>query len=141
MNKKTMKEKFILFWILWEITKDFFWAAGCFVKNNMLAFASVLNMLLPYLMYFIGQRVCFNAGNIGIGAEVFIPLGFAIVIYYVRSIANKIGKGITVPVPRKRFTNVDVESGEVSVDQNRVQELLLYVADVEDWLVRKGLLK
>ena len=30
--------------------------------------------------------------------------------------------------------------GEVSIPNNRIQELILYLADLEDWLERKGLL-
>ena len=56
-----------------------------------------------------------------------------------RSYANKIGKGTTIPVPDKRFTEVD-DYGEVSIPNNRIQELILYLADLEDWLERKGLL-
>ena len=37
------------------------------------------------------------------------------------------------------FTEVD-DYGEVSIPNNRIQELILYLADLEDWLERKGLL-
>lgn len=45
-----------------------------------------------------------------------------------------------IPIPEKRFTEIDKDDGMVSVDNNRIQELLLYVADLEDSLERKGLL-
>lgn len=46
----------------------------------------------------------------------------------------------SVPVPSKRFTEVD-EDGMVSVEQCRLQEMIVYVADVEDYLERFGRLK
>ena len=127
------------FRILIEVTID---AIRCFlycIKNNLVNFANILNFTLPYIMYFIGRYIVINKGNISIGAEVCIPLIFIVVIYYLRSSANKIGKGTTIPIPSKRFTKVDSD-GEVSIEHKRIQELLLYTADLEDWLERKGLL-
>lgn len=130
-------KRFIL--IMCEITFDIFRAVGYFVKSNLRMFANLLNLLLPYIMYFVGQYVCEKIGYLNVGAEVFIPLGFVVVIYYLRSTANKLGKGITIPVPHKRFSKVD-EDGEVTIENRRVSELILYIADLEDWLERKGLL-
>ena len=110
-----------------------------FIENNLKNFANILKIVLPYLMYFIGQSVFKSRGYFAVGGEIFIPLIFGIVIYYIRSFANKIGKGITIPVPDERFTEVD-EDGEVNVQNSRLQEMILYLADLEDWLERKGLL-
>lgn len=125
--------------ILCEITFDILRATGYFIKNNLRVFASLLDLLLPYVMYFVGQYVCEKLGYLNVGAEVLIPLGFVVVIYYLRSTANKLGKGITIPIPNKRFSKVD-EDGEVTIENRRVPELILYIADLEDWLERKGLL-
>lgn len=131
-------KKFI--WIICEITFDIIRAAGYFIKNNLRTFANLLDLILPYLMYFIGQYVCEKIGFLNVGVEIFIPLGFVVLIHYIRSAANKLGKGITIPIPNKRFTRVD-EDGEVTIENRRIQELILYLADLEDWMVRKGLLQ
>lgn len=130
--KKLMK-------ILVEITADAACAVLYFIKSNLTVFATTLNLLLPYMMYFIGQYVSLNREQVAVGGEIFVPTVFVIIIYYLRSTANKLGKGITIPVPDKRFTEVDDE-GEVSIANRRLQEMILYVADLEDWLERKGLL-
>jgi hypothetical protein len=119
--------------IIREVTLDALRNIAYFIKNNLINLANVLNFILPFGMYFIGQH------NKTIGWEICIPLVCALVIYYIRSTANKLGKGITIPVPDERFTEVD-DDGEVSIKHDRVQELLLYTADLEDWLERKGLL-
>ena len=111
-----------------------------FIINNLRNFAWILNFILPYAMYVIGQSVCEERGRIAFGGELFIPVVFCMITYVLRSYANKLGKGTTIPVPDKRFTEVDEESGEVNVRNDRVQELILYLADLEDWLERKGLL-
>ena len=121
------------------IIHDIVQAIHYFITNNLRNFAQILNFILPYIMYVIGQKVCLERGKIAFGGEIFIPIIFCVITYYIRSYANKIGKGTTIPVPEKRFTEVD-DDGEVSIRNNRIQELILYLADLEDWLERKGLL-
>lgn len=124
--------------ILIEVTADAFCNLMYFIKNNLTNFANALNLILPYTMYFIGQYVTSKRESISIGWEICVPIVFVVVIYYLRSTANKMGKGITIPIPDKRFTSID-DDGEVSIEHKRVQELLLYTADLEDWFERKGL--
>lgn len=125
--------------VLMEVTADALCGFAYFIENNLTNFANVLNLILPYLMYLIGQYVALDRGEFATGGELFIPVIFVVITYYLKSSANKLGKGITVPVPEKRFTQVD-DDGEVNVENRRVQELILYLADLEDWLERKGLL-
>ena len=113
-------------------------AAGFFVENNLRNFAKILNFILPYLMYVIGQYVYSERQKLNFGGELFIPILFCLVIFYIKSYANKIGKGSTVPIPNKRFTEIDDD--EVFINNNRLQELLLYMADLEDWFERNGMI-
>lgn len=114
-------------------------AIDFFIQNNLRNIAWLLNFILPYVMYLVGQNVCETKGYMAVGSELLIPIIACVVIYFIRSYANKIGKGTTIPVPDKRFTEVD-DYGEVSIENRRVHELILYLADLEDWLERKGLL-
>ena len=41
------------------------------------------------------------------------------------------------PVPQKRFTT-ESRDGEVTVENSRLQEMIIYVCDVEDWLESSG---
>ena len=126
-----------LFRILFDVTIDALNGFVYFIKNNLMNFAKFLNLILPYIMYLVGQYAAHNRGNITVGVELFVPMVFVVIIYYLKSTANKIGKGITIPIPDKRFTQVD--DGEVTIEHSRIHELLLYTADLEDWLERKGL--
>lgn len=122
------------FQILFEVTADILRNAVYFIKNNLVTFANLLNIILPFMMYVLGLY-----DNNSATLKGFIPIIFFLVIYYIKSMANKLGKGMTIPLPDKRFTEVDDE-GEVTIENKRLQELLLYTADLEDWLERKGLL-
>ena len=41
------------------------------------------------------------------------------------------------PVPAKRFTT-EYKDGEVTIENGRLQEMIIYVCDVEDWLESSG---
>ena len=125
--------------IIIEVIFDIFKNIANFFKSNLRTFANILYIVAPYVMYFSGQYVANDRNDICVGGEVFIPLIFIVIAYILKSAANKLGKGITIPIPNKRFTEVD-DDGEVSIENNRIQELLLYIADLEDWLERKGLM-
>lgn len=117
---------------------DFVENIGKFIENNLRNFALILNAILPFLMYWIGQEVYKQRRVITFGSEILLPFLIGFIINYLKSYANKIGKGVTIPVPEKRFT--EINDDEVSIDNDRIQELLLYTADLEDWLERKNLL-
>lgn len=117
-----------------EIAKDIGSEISYFVKSNLRNTANVLNFILPFFMYAVGY-----VSDKFINWCLIFPLGVFILVYSLRSAANKLGTGNMVPVPNKRFTEVS-DDGEVSVDQNRIQELILYVADLEDWMERKNIL-
>ena len=125
--------------VLIDVTMDAINNVTYFIKDNLLTFATILNVMIPYIMYFVGQDVAINRGRILVGGELFLPIIFTVIIYYLKSSANKIGKGISVPIPDKRFTEVS-DDGEVNIENKRIQELILYIADLEDWMERKGLL-
>lgn len=129
-----------LFNIVYDATVEAIAAIIMFITDNLMNIVRILNLILPYFMYVIGKATLEARGDYTVGGEIFIPIMVVIINYYLKSTANKLGKGITVPVPTKRFTEVDDENGEVSVENDRLHELLLYVADLEDWLERKGIL-
>lgn len=118
------------------ITSELLYEMLYFVQVNMRYVAAIAEIILPYGMYILGQNLATMRGSIEVGGEIFVPILCTILIHYIREFANKSGKGNTIPIPNKRFTEVD-EDGEVSVESKRIQELLLYVADLEDYMERK----
>ena len=127
-----------MFEVTKELIKDFYFTLCEMIKSNLRVYARILNVILPYLMFFVGMYVFDKRGTYQMGGEMFIPVIIFILIWFMKSYANKIGKGTTPPVPHKRFT--EISDDEVQIENDRLQELILYVADVEDYLERKGLL-
>ena len=125
--------------IVLEIFSDAISNAIYAFEQSVRYIPSILNLILPYLMLFLGQYLHAKRGYKDMRLEVFIPLAFWLVIKFFQSFANKIGKGSDIPLPRERFTETD-EDGEVSIEKSRLQELIIYTNNLEDWLERKGLL-
>ena len=109
------------------------------LHNNLRNIANVLAVICPYATGYAVVSAYQARGHFAVGGEWFVPLMFYLVIYLLRSIANRTGKGISIPKPSKRFTKVS-DDGEITIPIARVEELLQYMCDLEDWMERKGLM-
>lgn len=121
-----------------DATKTMVYDIVYFLTFNARYLAVLIEVACPFGMLFLGQQLALKRGYIGVGGEIAIPIIVVLVVYYMKEISNRCNKGARIPIPHKRFTEVDLESGEVNVRQDRLQEMILYLADLEDWLERKG---
>ena len=119
-----------------EVADDFIY---CF-KRTLIIWVTMLDLICPYLMWWLAAYLYNERGEFAIGGEIFIPILFMFVSNVLKNIAIRHNEALSFPVPRKRFTRND-GNGEYSVEQNRIQEMILYVADVEEYLERKGMIK
>lgn len=124
------------FSIMFAIVVELFCMILDVVGRNLRNLALLLQVGLPYLMWYLGAYLYEERGEFAVGGELFVPLVVFLAIYFIGSFANHIGKGERIPVPEKRFTEVD--DGEVSIPVSRQDEMLFYLADLEDYLERKG---
>lgn len=123
--------------ILKEVAEEAVHSVAYFAKHSIKHLATLIKLLTPYLMYVLGQKLALDRGMFAVGGEVFIPVYLWLLAEFIESVANKLNRGPRIPKPTERFTEVD-EDGMVSVEEARVDELLIYVADLEDWMERKG---
>lgn len=124
------------FSIMFAIVVELFFMILDVIGRNLRNLALLLQIGLPYMMWYLGAYLYEERGEFAVGGELFVPLVVFLAIYFVGSFANHIGKGENIPVPEKRFTEVD--DGEVSIPVSRQDEMLFYLADLEDYLERKG---
>lgn len=69
-----------------------------------------------------------------IGGTITIAVILEFLCYIFYELSKFYGAEATeLPVPSSRFTTVD-KDGMVSVDKNRIQEMIVYVGEVEDYL-------
>lgn len=123
--------------ILKEIMEETKHNVKYFVRHNIKHIGTAIEIAIPYLMYVIGSKMTIERGMFTIGGEVFLPVCLWLVANFIKSVANKINRGPRIPKPVQRFTEVD-EDGIVSIEQDRLDELLVYMSDLEDWMERKG---
>lgn len=113
--------------------KEFISSLIYYVTDNTFAITCLIQALLPMVAMLVGFKL--TNENIVAGVAILVVVQF--VVSYIKKFMVHAGKGDEVPVPRKRFTIVD-KYGEVSVQVDRSQELILYVCDLENYLERKG---
>lgn len=107
--------------------------------NLVKTLTSLYPLWFPYVCLFIGEYVYKIRNGFSIGGEIFLPLIVFIVICYAKKFLNRIGKGERIPVPESRFTSVS-DDGEVTMERERLEELMVYVSELEDYLENKSLL-
>ena len=123
--------------IIMEVAEEAVHSVIYFVRHNVRHLGTIIELSTPYIMYYLGQRLALDRGKFAVGSELFIPIVLWMIANLIKSVANKLNRGTRIPKPETRFTEVD-EDGVVSVEQNRLEEMLIYVADLEDYMERKG---
>lgn len=124
-----------------DTVKEGLSSVGTWFKDNTRYFSRLMILFGPVLFMAVGAA----AVRMGLGNDFMVVLLFAIAILwplfalFLKGYSDRIGKGDIAPIPMKRFTTKE-EDGLVTVRQDRVQEMILYLADVEDWLERKGMM-
>lgn len=124
-----------------DILKEIHYEILDFISNNLRNVSIILRIALPYLMWYMGIHLYQSRGEFTVGGEIFIPLVVFLLTYYIKQYANRLGKGENIPIPDKRFTEEGEEDGEYTIEMNRVEEMIIYMSKLEDYLERKGLLK
>jgi hypothetical protein len=104
------------------------------VTHSLSPLSKLIIFVTPIIMYWIGR------GQIKFDAWIILPIFLVCIASIIRRVSNRIGKGDTFPVPKEKFTSVD-EDGNPSIEAQRIHELILYVADVEEWLQKKGYIR
>lgn len=128
-----------------EIIKEMKARVRYFFDENSFTFACIINGLIPLITFTIGyyidnKSITMLEFIMFLVLVIFVFTSLTFLSSYLKAYANKIGRGEELPIPAERLTTED-EFGEVFVDVDRIQEMILYVADVENHLKRKGLLK
>ena len=106
------------------------------IKRYMFVIYSIAKLCLPFICIAIGQSL---NGNISFNFWYVYVAIIMIVMDVIHRISNKEGFGDEIPVPSERFTTVS-EDGEASIESNRLQEMILYVSNVEDYLESRRLM-
>ena len=120
-----------------RMVRDAYLSFRSFMRRNCDSFASVMVAASPFLFLWLGIDGYSKRGYFAWGGEWFLGLFWVLSIWALRSYARHVNRSSNVPVPVERFTRLDTD-GSYSIAQDRLYELILFVADYEDWLEREG---
>lgn len=120
-----------------EIMVELFWNINYFIESNLYNFGMLIEVGTPYIMWYIGISLYQERGYFGVGGELFLPLVLMIAANTLKKAANRKGKGNKLPVYKKRFT-VEDEWGEVSIREQDIPEIILYLNDLENYIEKRG---
>lgn len=140
-NRKQDSKKQMNYWdALTEVIGELFYEVRYYTKRLVSTLPLLIIVATPYLMFMAGEIVGDEQGTGVISSWVFTPIALYILAYLIDKVVRKAhNKTTSCPIPTKRFTE-ESEDGEINIDTNRLQELIVYMADLENWFERKGLM-
>ena len=124
------------------MVNDFSWSVRKTADSFKRNFGKAVLAVTPFVAIILGELAYMQRGKFEVGGEWLVVLLLVVTGFIAMWYSKVSGYDYSgLPVPYKRFTTVDEESGQVDVDYDRVQELILYTADLEDWLKRTGYMR
>ena len=108
-----------------------------FISINIKYLIKLIDISIPYIYAYISILLYRDRNNIIIGYEVLIPIIAYIILSVLNNFLNKINKGYDIPLPRERFTTLN-DNGNISVDNSSINDIILYLYDLEEYLKSKG---
>ena len=108
-----------------------------FISINIKYLIKLIDISIPYIYAYISILLYRDRNNLIIGYEVLIPIIAYIILSVLNSFLNKINKGYDIPLPRERFTTLN-DNGNISVDNSSINDIILYLYDLEEYLKSKG---
>ena len=108
-----------------------------FISINLKYLIKLIEISIPYIYAYISILLYKERNNLIIGYEVLFPIIAYIILSVLNNFLNKINKGYDIPLPRERFTTLN-DNGNVSVDNSSINDIILYLYDLEEYLKSKG---
>lgn len=129
-------------------------------KNVNMSILKALWIVLCEMLYSFRYNVVKELDKIAVIIEVAIPVVLSqmyaditkliivsiimtIIVHYITKVGQKLNNETygDLPLPRYRMTKIDSEGFVSLIDQDDMQELILYMNEVEQYLTKKGKMK
>lgn len=109
--------------------------ASEWLRYNASALVTMAGVLSPLLLVLVQRLIEGLLGTLlGILVCILVQIGTCILRHYFAWIRER----YDVPIPDKRFTE-EKEDGEVTIEYARLQELILFMDEYENWLEENGI--
>lgn len=129
-------------------------------KNVNMSILRALWIVLCEMLYSFKYNVVKELNKIAVIIEIAIPVVLSqiyaditkliivsivmtVIVHYITKVGKKLNNETygDLPLPRYRMTKIDSEGFVSLIDQDDMQELILYMNEVEQYLTKKGKLK
>lgn len=111
--------------------------SASFLKRNLNNIGNLTLAISPFAFFMIGQYAYADRGYYAFGGEVVLYVAVPAVAFFLKAMAKEQWKPLYIPVPTERFTHYEGD-GEYTMEQARIPELILYMAELEDWFEDEG---
>lgn len=116
---------------LWEHFKWFFY-------RNMESFGNILIGSAPFVTGILAAYMTWQRGYLAFGGEYVLALLMLVIGSVLRYAGETSGQGNSIPLPPRRYTERDPHTGNVTIDENDLNEIILYLGDLEDHIEATG---
>lgn len=129
-------------------------------KNVNISILRALWIVLCEMLYSFKYNVVKELDKIAVIIEIAIPVVLSqiyaditkliivsivmtVIVHYITKVGQKLNNETygDLPLPRYRMTKIDSDGFVSLIDQDDMQELILYMNEVEQYLTKKGKLK
>lgn len=121
---KKLIEMFII------IIKEMLYEGRYFLVSNMMMIVRAVDVAIPFIGVWVFLRY-------GVVAFVSICLALKFLVHVIKRIAVLSNHSNDIPIMNKRFTQ-DVGNGEVTIKNSELEEVIMYLYDIEEYLSRTG---
>ena len=108
-----------------------------FISINIKYLIKLIDISIPYIYAYISILLYRERNNLIIGYEVLFTIIAYIILSVLNNFLNKINRGYDIPLPRERFTTLN-DNGNVSIDNSSINDVILYLYDLEEYLKSNG---
>lgn len=118
------------FKMVFDIVKECVSEIIYFIKFIFPYVIKLIKFILPFITYYIGYVGYKQFNNI-----IYILLVVDFILFFCDGVKKRVTPS-GIPVPTTRFTEINGE--EINVQNSRLQEMILYMAELEEYFSRKG---
>lgn len=104
-----------------------------FFEHNLNRIGNIILALSPMAFTYVGMICYQDRGYFAYGGEVALYIAVPAIAFLLKAVAHENSKPLFIPVPVERFTSNEGD-GEYSIRYDRLDELICYMAELEDWL-------
>ncbi|WP_291632255.1 hypothetical protein [Clostridium sp.] len=119
-----------------EILKQWITEFVYSLKCNLGIIFRIFSVINIYFGIYLAIRAYQFRGSFQLGFELLIPMLVYILIAFYKKKLRQYNFGVEIPIPRKRYTTKT--DTLIQINEEDLKEIILYLANVEDYLRDNG---